>query len=100
MEFLDYEGVPLATFEPQAHALPVIYHQGVGNEHFCAHATTAVSYHNKAPDFYEEVKVALPVNVTEQHHILFTFFHITCKGFSDWFFCAYCLILESRCETG
>ena len=47
---------------------------------FASEAYTAVTYHNKTPDFYEEVKVKLPSNLTERHHILFTFYHITCQG--------------------
>ncbi|EFO23679.1 hypothetical protein LOAG_04806 [Loa loa] len=42
-------------------------------------ADTAVSYHNKTPSFYDEIKVNLPVDLNDGHHILFTFFHITCK---------------------
>ena len=41
---------------------------------------SAVTYHNKSPDFYEEVKVKLPSNLREQHHLLFTFYHISCQG--------------------
>ncbi|CAG9532753.1 unnamed protein product [Cercopithifilaria johnstoni] len=42
-------------------------------------ADTAVSYHNKTPSFYDEIKINLPVYLNDGHHILFTFFHITCK---------------------
>ncbi|VDO39454.1 unnamed protein product [Onchocerca flexuosa] len=42
-------------------------------------ADTAVSYHNKIPSFYDEIKINLPVDLNDGHHILFTFFHITCK---------------------
>eukprot|EP01137_Pigoraptor_chileana_P018685 Opistho-2@78585 len=42
-------------------------------------STTAVTYHNKAPDFYEEVKIALPAKITARHHIRFTFFHVSCQ---------------------
>ena len=41
---------------------------------------TAVTYHNKTPDFYEEVKIKLPSNLRDSHHLLFTFYHITCKA--------------------
>ena len=41
---------------------------------------SAVTYHNKSPDFYEEVKLKLPSNLREAHHILFTFYHISCQG--------------------
>ncbi len=50
----------------------------------CPEMTTemfsAVTYHNKSPDFYEEVKIKLPSNLREFHHILFTFYHISCQG--------------------
>ena len=41
---------------------------------------SAVTYHNKSPDFYEEIKVKLPSNLRDWHHILFTFYHISCQG--------------------
>ena len=41
---------------------------------------TAVAYHNKTPDFYEEVKMKLPSNLRDHHYLLFTFYHVTCKG--------------------
>ena len=41
---------------------------------------SAVTYHNKSPDFYEEIKIKLPSNLREYHHILFTFYHISCQG--------------------
>uniref|UniRef100_A0A8C3TBA5 Dedicator of cytokinesis 8 n=1 Tax=Chelydra serpentina TaxID=8475 RepID=A0A8C3TBA5_CHESE len=33
----------------------------------------------KSPDFYEEVKIKLPAKLTEKHHLLFTFYHISCQ---------------------
>ncbi|XP_073227641.1 dedicator of cytokinesis protein 7-like isoform X3 [Porites lutea] len=42
-------------------------------------AWSAVTYHNKAPDFYEEIKIKLPPNLTPEHHLLFTFYHISCS---------------------
>lgn len=33
----------------------------------------------RAPDFYEEVKIKLPAKLTEKHHLLFTFYHISCQ---------------------
>uniref|UniRef100_A0A9J2PJV5 Dedicator of cytokinesis protein 7 n=1 Tax=Ascaris lumbricoides TaxID=6252 RepID=A0A9J2PJV5_ASCLU len=44
-----------------------------------AYANTAVCYHNKTPTFYDEIKIALPVDLNDGHHLLFTFCHITCK---------------------
>ncbi|XP_061674213.1 dedicator of cytokinesis protein 8 [Syngnathoides biaculeatus] len=58
-------------------ALPVIFGKSSGPE-FVREVYTPVTYHNKSPDFYEEVKVALPARLTERHHLLFTFYHISC----------------------
>lgn len=33
----------------------------------------------RSPDFYEEVKIRLPARLTERHHLLFSFFHISCQ---------------------
>ncbi|KAG0718405.1 Dedicator of cytokinesis protein 7 [Chionoecetes opilio] len=46
---------------------------------FTSEAYTAVTYHNKSPDFYDEFKVKLPAVLGDQHHILFTFYHISCQ---------------------
>ncbi|XP_037536915.1 dedicator of cytokinesis protein 8 [Nematolebias whitei] len=59
-------------------ALPVIFGKSSGPE-FLQEVYTPVTYHNKSPDFYEEVKVALPARLTERHHLLFTFYHISCQ---------------------
>ena len=62
----------------------LIFQQVIYGKSHCAEFTTevhtAVTYHNKNPDFYEEVKVALPSNLKNQHNILFTFYHISCQG--------------------
>uniref|UniRef100_A0AAQ4RZE4 Dedicator of cytokinesis 8 n=1 Tax=Gasterosteus aculeatus aculeatus TaxID=481459 RepID=A0AAQ4RZE4_GASAC len=59
-------------------SLPVIFGKSSGPE-FLQEVHTAVTYHNKSPDFYEEVKLALPARLTERHHLLFTFNHISCQ---------------------
>ncbi|XP_072260292.1 dedicator of cytokinesis protein 8 isoform X2 [Pyxicephalus adspersus] len=58
--------------------LPVIFGKSNGPE-FLEEVYTSVTYHNKAPDFYEEVKIKLPAKLTEKHHLLFTFYHISCQ---------------------
>ncbi|XP_010731302.2 dedicator of cytokinesis protein 8 isoform X2 [Larimichthys crocea] len=58
--------------------LPVIFGKSGGPE-FLHEVYTPVTYHNKSPDFYEEVKLALPARLTERHHVLFTFYHISCQ---------------------
>ncbi|KAG7203876.1 hypothetical protein KM043_017930 [Ampulex compressa] len=40
---------------------------------------TSVSYHNKNPSFYDEVKMRLPADLSAKHHLLFTFYHISCQ---------------------
>lgn len=34
---------------------------------------------SRSPDFYEEVKIKVPAKLTETHHLLFTFYHISCQ---------------------
>ncbi|XP_054628714.1 dedicator of cytokinesis protein 8 isoform X2 [Dunckerocampus dactyliophorus] len=64
--------------EDPSSALPIIFGKSSGPE-FVREIYTPVTYHNKAPDFYEEVKLALPARLTERHHLLFTFYHISCQ---------------------
>jgi hypothetical protein len=46
---------------------------------FCSEVYTSVNYHNKTPAFYDEIKIALPGNLKQNHHILFTLFHVSCQ---------------------
>ncbi|PVD22808.1 hypothetical protein C0Q70_16064 [Pomacea canaliculata] len=64
--------------EDETHALPVIFGKSSCPE-FTREAFTAVTYHNKSPDFYEEVKIKLPGRLLPTHHLLFTFYHISCQ---------------------
>uniref|UniRef100_A0A672HCH3 Dedicator of cytokinesis 8 n=1 Tax=Salarias fasciatus TaxID=181472 RepID=A0A672HCH3_SALFA len=59
-------------------SLPVIFGKSSGPE-FLHEVCTPVTYHNKSPDFYEEVKLVLPARLTDRHHLLFTFYHISCQ---------------------
>ncbi|XP_008101523.2 dedicator of cytokinesis protein 8 isoform X1 [Anolis carolinensis] len=59
-------------------AMPIIFGKSSGPE-FVKEVCTSVTYHNKSPDFYEEVKIKLPAKLTERHHLLFTFCHISCQ---------------------
>ncbi|XP_061585333.1 dedicator of cytokinesis protein 8 isoform X2 [Cololabis saira] len=59
-------------------SMPVIFGKSGGPE-FLQEVYTPITYHNKSPDFYEEVKIALPARLTERHHLLFTFYHISCQ---------------------
>ncbi|XP_034713258.1 dedicator of cytokinesis protein 11 [Etheostoma cragini] len=53
-----------------------------GDSLFTSSAYVAVLHHNQSPEFYDEVKIELPVHVHEKHHILFTFYHISCESSS------------------
>ncbi|XP_060040571.1 dedicator of cytokinesis protein 6 isoform X2 [Erinaceus europaeus] len=64
--------------EDPSQALPVIFGKSSCSE-FTREAFTPVVYHNKCPEFYEEFKLCLPACVTENHHLLFTFYHISCQ---------------------
>uniref|UniRef100_A0A3Q3R0N4 Dedicator of cytokinesis 6 n=1 Tax=Monopterus albus TaxID=43700 RepID=A0A3Q3R0N4_MONAL len=33
----------------------------------------------ESPEFYEEIKMKIPANLTDNHHLLFTFYHISCQ---------------------
>ncbi|MEQ2263835.1 Dedicator of cytokinesis protein 7, partial [Xenotaenia resolanae] len=46
---------------------------------FYKEAYTAVVYHNRSPDFHDEVKIKLPASLSDHHHILFTFYHVSCQ---------------------
>ncbi|XP_063219662.1 dedicator of cytokinesis protein 7 [Bacillus rossius redtenbacheri] len=70
--------VQLMCGEDETSALPVIFGKSSCPE-FTTEAYTTVSYHNRSPDFYDEIKMKLPANLNEQHHILFTFYHISCQ---------------------
>ncbi|XP_040842271.1 dedicator of cytokinesis protein 6 isoform X2 [Ochotona curzoniae] len=64
--------------EDPSQALPVIFGKSSCSE-FTREAFTAVVYHNKSPEFYEEFKLRLPACVAENHHLLFTFYHVSCQ---------------------
>ncbi|XP_069126839.1 dedicator of cytokinesis protein 7-like isoform X2 [Argopecten irradians] len=65
--------------EEDTAALPVIFGKSNCPE-LSREAYTSVTYHNKSPDFYEEVKVKLPAKLTDVHHLLFTFYHLSCQN--------------------
>lgn len=42
--------------------------------------TSCVLHHDTCPDFYEEIKILLPLNLHEKHHLLVTFYHVSCSN--------------------
>jgi hypothetical protein len=61
-----------------APGLPVIFGKN-GGTHLQNCAYTEVSYHNRHPEFGDEFKILLPTNITPQHHILFTHYHVSAQ---------------------
>lgn len=37
-----------------------------------------VLHHSTTPTWYEEIKLRLPLSLTSQHHLLFSFVHVSC----------------------
>ncbi|XP_033216404.1 dedicator of cytokinesis protein 7 [Belonocnema kinseyi] len=70
--------IQLMGGEQEADALTAIFGRSscpeMAHEYF-----TSVSYHNKNPNFYDEVKIRLPADLSAKHHLLFTFYHISCQ---------------------
>uniref|UniRef100_A0A2K5DF75 Dedicator of cytokinesis 8 n=1 Tax=Aotus nancymaae TaxID=37293 RepID=A0A2K5DF75_AOTNA len=91
--------------EDAGNAMPVIFGKSSGPE-FLQEVYTAITYHNKSPDFYEEVKIKLPAKLTVNHHLLFTFYHISCQqkqGASVETLLGYSwlpILLNERLQTG
>lgn len=70
--------IELMCGEEEHHALPVLFGKSSCPE-FSSEVYTTVSYHNKCPNFYDEIKIQLPANLGDQHHLMFTFYHISCQ---------------------
>ncbi|XP_056098396.1 dedicator of cytokinesis protein 9 isoform X1 [Rhinichthys klamathensis goyatoka] len=51
-----------------------------GGPLFCKKAFAAVLHHQQSPEFYEEFKIELPVQLTDRHHLLFSLYHISCDS--------------------
>ncbi|XP_029474486.1 dedicator of cytokinesis protein 7 isoform X5 [Rhinatrema bivittatum] len=64
--------------EDPSNAMPVIFGKSSCPE-FSKEAYTAVVYHNRSPDFHEEIKIKLPATLTDHHHLLFVFYHVSCQ---------------------
>ncbi|XP_044157108.1 dedicator of cytokinesis protein 7 isoform X7 [Bufo gargarizans] len=70
--------VQFMSGEDPNNAMPVIFGKSSCPE-FSKEAYTAVVYHNRSPDFHEEIKIRLPATLTDHHHLLFTFYHVSCQ---------------------
>nr|XP_032833671.1 dedicator of cytokinesis protein 9 isoform X1 [Petromyzon marinus] len=61
-----------------AQPLPCVYGKP-GGPPFVMRAVAAVLHHQHSPEFYDEVKIRLPTQLHSGHHLLFSFFHISCE---------------------
>ncbi|XP_041695999.2 dedicator of cytokinesis protein 7 isoform X13 [Coregonus clupeaformis] len=64
--------------EDPNNAMPVIFGKSSCGD-YTREAYTAVVYHTRSPDFHDEVKIKLPASLTDHHHVLFTFYHVSCQ---------------------
>ncbi|KAL3867584.1 hypothetical protein ACJMK2_040468 [Sinanodonta woodiana] len=71
--------IQVMSGEEEHMALPVIFGKSSCPE-FSRESYTPVTYHNKTPELYDEIKIKLPAHLTESHHLLFTFYHISCQN--------------------
>ncbi|KAM6179413.1 dedicator of cytokinesis protein 9 isoform 3-T3 [Erethizon dorsatum] len=53
-----------------------------GGPVFTRSAFAAVLHHHQNPELYDEIKIELPTQLHEKHHLLFTFFHVSCDNSS------------------
>uniref|UniRef100_A0A4W5PH72 Dedicator of cytokinesis 9 n=1 Tax=Hucho hucho TaxID=62062 RepID=A0A4W5PH72_9TELE len=65
--------------EEEAVSLKCIYGRP-GGPLFTKNAFAAVLHHQHSPEFYDEFKMELPTQLNEKHHLLFTFFHVSCDS--------------------
>ncbi|NWW50673.1 DOC11 protein, partial [Pedionomus torquatus] len=50
-----------------------------GGHLLTTNAYAAVLHHNQSPEFYDEIKIELPIHLHQKHHLLFTFYHVSCE---------------------
>ncbi|CAM9204252.1 unnamed protein product, partial [Lampetra planeri] len=55
-------------------------HGRPGGPLFTKNAFAAVLHHQQNPEFYDEFKIELPTQLHEKHHLLFTFYHVSCDS--------------------
>uniref|UniRef100_A0A8C4XRC3 Dedicator of cytokinesis 11 n=1 Tax=Falco tinnunculus TaxID=100819 RepID=A0A8C4XRC3_FALTI len=64
--------------EADARPLKCIYGKP-GGPLLTTNAYAAVLHHNQSPEFYDEIKIELPIHLHQKHHLLFTFYHVSCE---------------------
>ena len=46
----------------------------------CVSHYTSVRYHNRSPLLFDQIKVELPENLDENHHLYFTVYQVSVSG--------------------
>ncbi|NXD76424.1 DOC11 protein, partial [Halcyon senegalensis] len=64
--------------EADARPLKCIYDKP-GGHLLTTNTYAAVLHHNQSPEFYDEIKIELPIHLHQKHHLLFTFYHVSCE---------------------
>ena len=65
-------------------ALPVLFAKSSSSLEYCKEVFVNVVYHNKTPQYHDEVKIKLPAILADNnYHLLFTFYHISCQSSKD-----------------
>ncbi|CAD6189386.1 unnamed protein product [Caenorhabditis auriculariae] len=73
--------VKIELQDPNGRALPVFFSRGASSSGpFESSVRTSVHYHHRNPNYNDEYKVAIPLDLNKNHHLFFTFYHIACKG--------------------
>ena len=71
--------IQLMKEENENYALPLLFSKSSTRE-FCKEIFSTVLYHNKTPQYYDELKLKLPAILTDaNYHLLFTFSHVSCN---------------------
>ncbi|XP_023185269.1 dedicator of cytokinesis protein 9-like isoform X3 [Xiphophorus maculatus] len=65
--------------DDEAQQLKCIYGRP-GGPLFTKQAYAAVLHHQHNPEFYDEIKIELPTQLHEKHHLLFSFYHVSCDN--------------------
>ncbi|KAM5181969.1 dedicator of cytokinesis protein 9 isoform 2-T2 [Mantella aurantiaca] len=63
--------------DDEAQPLMCIYGRP-GGPVYVKNSLACVLHHQQNPEFYDEIKIELPTQLHEKHHLLFTFYHVSC----------------------
>lgn len=65
-------------------ALPVLFSKSSSTTEYCKEVFVNVVYHNKTPQYNDEIKIKLPALLNSaNYHLLFTFYHVSCQNSKD-----------------